>query len=120
MEAAKLSHDDVRSLMADRSVDGQIGMVERLAAHFSSSEEEHGFNAQETIIASDIFRLLLSRAETQVRSTLAKCLSNSHKLPPDIARKMVADVSEVASPILEHSSVLTDDDLLKIIGGDGE
>jgi uncharacterized protein (DUF2336 family) len=117
--STSLSQEDVASLLADRSASTQMELAGKLTAHYGT-KSKGGLSDKESVIADDIFRLLLSRAELQVRAILSRNLSRNDKLPADIARQMAADVNEVASPILEHSAVLSDDDLLGIIGTGGD
>lgn len=115
MQAAILTQQDISRLMTDKSSAAQIDVAQKLAAHYTA-EGEQGMSDQQSAIANDIFTLLLNRAEVQVRAVLAMNLSTASELPVEIARKMAADVHEVASPILEHSTVLSDDDLIALIG----
>jgi uncharacterized protein (DUF2336 family) len=110
-----LSQSDIDRLMTDRSPDAQMDIVEKLTAQYTT-DGDGALNTQESAIADNIFGLLMKNAEVQVRKTMAANLSLSHKLPPDLARTMAADVTEVAAPILEHSEVLSDEDLMQIIG----
>ncbi len=41
---------------------------------------------EQSALATNIFSLLLGRAEVQVRSMIALNLKHSHKLPPEIAQ----------------------------------
>lgn len=112
-----LSQADIERLMTDRSTSAQMDVVTKLTAQYTGDGVGE-LNAGESAIANNIFDLLLKNAEVQVRSALAANLSHSHKLPADIARTMATDVSEVAKPILENSEVLSDQDLMGIIGAE--
>lgn len=46
---------------------------------------------------------------------LAMKLSQTDKLPHDLARQMAGDVDEVAGPVLQYSETLTDADLVSIV-----
>ncbi len=109
-----LSQEDIERLLHHRSVQTDMEVVQKLSAQYGSEGEEQ-FTRDQTAIANDIFQLIMARAQTQVRAVLASNLSHTNKLPGNIARMMVNDVSEVANPILENSSVLSDEDLLNII-----
>lgn len=110
----KLSKDDVKRLLTDRSVKTQIDLVEKLTDHYAV--EGHGeFSPEQRALANDIFALLLTRTETIVRAMLSMQLSQMENLPHDLAKKMADDVNEVASPVLQYSDVLSDDDLVDII-----
>jgi uncharacterized protein (DUF2336 family) len=73
------------------------------------------FDGNEINIATDIIRLLARDAEVRVRKTLSECLKSNPQLPHDIAIGLANDDIEVAMPMLEFSSVLTEGDLIEII-----
>jgi len=50
-----------------------------------------------------------------VRRALAVTLKNSPKLPRDVAVKLSGDIETIAVPVLTHSPVFTDDDLVEIL-----
>jgi len=50
-----------------------------------------------------------------VRRALAVTLKNSPKLPHDIAVKLSEDIESIAVPVLTHSPVFTDEDLIEIL-----
>jgi len=103
-------------LLTDRSTKTQVDVVGKLTRQFVS-EGSGALTRQQQVIAQDIFNLLMARGETIVRSMLAMNLSQSEKLSPELARKMANDPSiEVAGPVLQYSEVLTDEDLMGIIG----
>ncbi len=110
-----LSGEDISRLLADRSTKAQIDVVGKLTQQYAG-DGQRGLTSQQQIIALDIFRLLMNRGEVIVRAMLAMNLSQTEKLPPELARQMANDAHiEVAGPILQYSDVLTDDDLTSII-----
>lgn len=82
----------------------------RLAEGFSSGE----FKPTEKQVAIEIFRLLVNDTEIMVRKMLSEQLSKSLDAPHDVILKLAKDVQEVSLPVLEHSYVLTEDDLIAI------
>lgn len=113
--APLLSSEDISRLLADRSTRAQIEVVSKLTQQYAG-DGAHGFNRQQQQLAHDIFRLLMNRGETIVRAMLAMNLSQTDKLPPELARQMATDAHiEVSGPMLQYSDVLTDDDLTSII-----
>jgi uncharacterized protein (DUF2336 family) len=70
---------------------------------------------KEREIAEEIFRLMLRDAEVKVRNALSDSLKDNQLVPHDVALGLAQDVVEVATPILEHSTVLTDEDLVQIV-----
>ena len=113
-ELATLSKDDLTRLMGDDPVAAQTDVVNKLSAHFNASGNQ-AMTHEQNKLANDIFSLLLSRADAQVRSTIAFNLKQSDKIPRDIALQMASDINEVALPIIQYSHVLSENDLLTII-----
>lgn len=69
----------------------------------------------ERAVAEDVLRHMLGEAALKVRQVLAEALKDTPLLPHDIAVRLANDVESVAIPVLQFSSVLTDEDLIAII-----
>lgn len=65
--------------------------------------------------AHDILATLSLDAEQEVRASVARAIADYPFLPSSVAEKLAADVSSVAGPVLERSSVLTDEFLIDLI-----
>lgn len=100
---------------------------QEFAAHWSDSRPEVAaglarafaggqLNERETAVAIEVFKSLLRDTEVEVRRTLAEHIRTSPLLPRGLAVQMAEDVAAVAVPILQSSPVLTDEDLVMIIG----
>jgi len=109
-----LSKEDIARLLSDKSTRAQMDVIEKLTEQYAA-EGRDALSPEQMTIANDIFRLLMTRAEVTVRALLAMNLSQINKLPPDIVKQMANDVNEVASPVLQYSDVLSDEDLTIII-----
>ncbi|HEU5047306.1 MAG TPA: DUF2336 domain-containing protein [Rickettsiales bacterium] len=109
-----LSMSDVEQLLSDNSSHQQMELVIKLSDLYAT-EGNGALSEKEAGIANEIFHILMTKADVLVRSTLALSLSQTDKLPPDLAKQMASDVSEVASPVLQYSDVLNDSDLSDII-----
>jgi uncharacterized protein (DUF2336 family) len=72
-------------------------------------------NDNETALAQDIVRIMAKDVEISVRQALSQNLRNATHLPHDVALKLANDIESVALPILEHSQVLTEADLVEIV-----
>ena len=103
---------DVQSLQTDPSPDSRAVIAEKVALAFANEP----LTEAEREIAVSIFNILAKDAETLVRQRLAECVKSNPDLPRDVAVKLAFDIVEVATPILRHSLVLTDDDLIAVIG----
>lgn len=66
-------------------------------------------------LAIEIFRLLCLDAETQVKRILAERLQKDDSIPKDIAAKLARDVAEISLPILKHSPLLDENELVTIV-----
>ena len=113
----KLSHSDVQRLLQDPSAEVRADAAAKIATHYGGSAD---FGAQEKKLAEEIFVLMCRDAEERVRQALSSNLKDCEFLPRDIAVTLAEDVISVSKPLLTYSSVLTDDDLIKIVGSAGE
>ena len=106
---------DVERLLADPSPQSRAETAAKVAAGFGPTlgDTERG-------IAEEIFRIMVKDAETRVREALADSIKDNPSIPKDVALALAADIDSVSLPIIRHSDVLTDDDLLAIIATDSE
>jgi uncharacterized protein (DUF2336 family) len=103
---------DIELLARDSSPGSRADMAAKLARSFAVPD---AFTPAQRELSAGIFRLMVRDAELMVRKALAENLKGNPDLPHDIALALAKDVDEVAAPILELSSVLTEDDLETII-----
>lgn len=115
MAEKKLSVEDVNRLLADPSPVTRAETAGKLARQFDDEELSQG----ERELAEDIFRLMVRDAEVRVREALAVNLKENPLLPHDLARTLADDVDSVSLPVLEFSSVLTNEDLVEIVRSQG-
>ena len=106
-----LSKTDVARLLADPTTDTRAEIAVKVARQIDATS----LTAQERAIAEDIVRALSHDAAIRVRQALAEQLKQSRRLPHDVALSLANDVEVVSLPILTHSVVLTDEDLVEII-----
>ncbi len=106
-----LSREDVERLTKDRSDDVRAATAAKVAGSLDSS-----LSTNERELANDVCRQFVHDAAVEVRAALAESLKQSEAVPHDIALSLAADAAEVALPILQFSQVLTDEDLLEVIG----
>ncbi len=67
---------------------------------------------------AELMQALLPRVAPHVRETISRRLAPCDLISVDIARYFIAETSEIASPMLRLSPVLTSDDLLHAATGD--
>lgn len=106
-----LTRDDVDRLLRDDSADSRNAVLEKVAAHYNDGH----LSSREFEIAEHIFRLLMRDLSTRVRTTLAERMQHNHTVPRDIILHLAQDVESVAMPILLHSNVLSDADLVNVV-----
>lgn len=109
--ALALTSADVERLLNDDSADTRINMTDKIASAYNQMP----LTVRETMVAEQIFRLLLRDTELRVRVSLAEHLKNSTQIPRDVVMALARDVAEVALPILQFSEILNDDDLMALI-----
>lgn len=107
----QLSVEDVRKLLSDPSVENRTLTAQKVGAAFAAGT----LNERERVLAEDIFRIMVRDVEQKVREALSHSIRLSPDLPHDVAVALANDIASVALPIIEASTVLTDDDLLSII-----
>lgn len=105
------SRELITQLIEEGSWTARAKSLERLATRFVEERLEEGeWNA-----VADAFRIALYDAEPLVRRVLAESVKSSPALPRDILLALARDIASVASPVLEHSRLLNEDDLLPIV-----
>lgn len=79
---------------------------------------DHG--AAEMALFDDVMGQLAGEMEAAVRAELAGRLAESQHAPARVARSLASDDIDVARPLLQHSSALTDDDLIVVARTKGQ
>ncbi len=111
----------------DKAAEGETGAIkasasgsldDKLAAAAALGELTSGTDLADNDRrqAHDILATLSRDAEQQVRASVARAIADYPFLPPATAEQLANDVSEVSSPILRKSPVLTDAFLVDLIG----
>ena len=90
------------------------------AAHKLCRRIEAGVDEADREAADHVIRLMAQDAAELVRRALAVTLKMSPALPRDVALARARDVDDIASPVLNCSPVLTDEDLAAIVETAGE
>jgi uncharacterized protein (DUF2336 family) len=106
-----LRFQDVEALLADPAPARRAKVVQQLAVDINAER----LSQAEWAIALDILRTMAADAEMIVRQAVAVSLKQSKHLPHDVAVTLAKDEVAVAQPVLEHSPVLTDQDLVGVL-----
>jgi uncharacterized protein (DUF2336 family) len=80
---------------------------------------EHALPEREQELVADVLIALIRQAETELRQALAERLARMDNVPLRLVLHLVNDEIQVAGPMLQHSSVLSDLDLVYIIKSQG-
>lgn len=106
-----LKEDDIRMLVRHPEAGRRAIAAQRICRVFRDadlSEGEHGF-------ALKLLGLMAEDTADIVRRALAVTLKNSPELPKSIAAALIADIDNIAKPILLNSPVLEDQDLIDVL-----
>lgn len=109
-----LSKADVERLLKDPSSQARVDTAAKIATDFTAGQ----LSDDERRIAEDIFGVMVRDAEVRVREALSENLHSCEHLSRDIAKSLAKDVESVSLPVIQFSTVLTDDDLIDIIDTD--
>jgi uncharacterized protein (DUF2336 family) len=109
--AAVLTQADVDRLLTDSSAQTRAEVAEKLGQAIDSPT----LTEAELRSAQDVVRIMAKDVEVTVRAALSRSLRHASNLPHDVAVQMVNDLDAVALPILSHSLVLTDEDLIAVV-----
>lgn len=109
----RLTPEDVKALVENpKDTDAKIRIIQKLSGQYSNTKN---LTEAQVKLAEQIFRLLISHAEVEVRKVLSENLMTSKNVPQDVVLSLARDVEEVALPVLEFSEILSDEDLIDII-----
>jgi len=106
-----LKTDDVKNAVRHPDETVRAIAAQRVCRDIRSntlSEAERNF-------AHKLLKHIAEDSADMVRRALAVTLKNSPKLPREIALKLSADIESIAVPVLTHSPVFTDEDLVEVL-----
>lgn len=107
---------DVRQLLElahDRSAESRRILLENISDLFLSPEGR--LTERERSLMAQILSQIIHDVEMSVRRSLAERLAKDEKAPHELIVTLANDEIEIANPILHHSGVLDDADLLGIV-----
>ena len=101
-------------LARDADVRVRTGVVEKIARVLPEVGGDERGRARDT--TREVLTVLARDQVVRVREILADTLKDLALAPPDVVRRLAADDSlTVSVPMLQHSPVLSDDDLVEIV-----
>ncbi|MDX2096078.1 MAG: DUF2336 domain-containing protein [Alphaproteobacteria bacterium] len=106
-----ITREDIEALVREPSP----AMRQRICEKISGGYNAGVYTENEMRLANEIFRLLLKDTEMKVRLLMADTLKSNMQVPHDIIWALANDRQEIAVPVLQHSHVLSEDDLIAIV-----
>ncbi|MCG8511591.1 MAG: DUF2336 domain-containing protein [Rhodospirillales bacterium] len=113
-EGTPLQADKILAHDIDEEVRFQLARkIARLVPTLSKDEAE-----RLTSMAMEVLEILAKDDLPRVRATIAEEIKRATNVPPRIVKRLARDIEKtVSAPILEYSTLLSDEDLLEIIAG---
>lgn len=110
-QGAFLSIGDVERLLADPSPAARADTAAKVARAYSAPT----LSETERQLAQAIVAALSRDAELRVRQSLAEHIKDNPDLPSEIAIRLARDVAAVAVPVLRHSPIFSDEELIELL-----
>lgn len=107
----RLTYADVERLLSEPMDDARAVIANKVASQFRNVV----LTPRERELALEILGYLVHDIAAQVRGALAQSLCDVPDAPHDIIFALALDVDEVALPVLENSTVLTDEDMVHLV-----
>ena len=114
MEKAALIHFDAEDIrLAVRHPDETIRAL--ATQRICREMRDNALSENERKFSRSLLKFIAKDSAALVRRALAITLKNSPKLPREIAVKLANDIDTIAVPVLTHSPVFSDYDLIEIL-----
>lgn len=110
---ASTPYQTLLELAYKRALDGKGGLAASVAEMCLASKMD--LTERELELAFEILRLLVDKVEVRIRRHIADYLAERTDVPQDLVQFLASDEITVAYPIILHSALLQDEDLLDII-----
>jgi len=110
---ASTPYQTLLELAYKRALDGKGGLAASVAEMCLASKMD--LTERELELAFEILRLLVDKVEVRIRRHIADYLAERTDVPRDLVQFLASDEITVAYPIILHSALLQDEDLLDII-----
>lgn len=105
------------ALAGEESSDKRRLLLRELTNHFFGAPEH---SPSETALYGAVLAKLSDEMEEAVRAELAARFATAPNAPHSLIRRLAGDALEVAEPVLRGSTVLTDDDLIRVVRQRGQ
>lgn len=105
-------------LAREGSSDKRRELLQQVSELFVDGAEAH--SDREAMLFGDVLSRLLEQVPVEARVQLSERVAPLAQTPRNLALKLANDESSVAAPVLTHSPVLTDDDLIDVARKQGQ
>ncbi|MGE0612276.1 MAG: DUF2336 domain-containing protein [Hyphomicrobiales bacterium] len=112
MSSARDYLHDLQVLEGETSSEKRRELLHRVTDLFFVTQEKHDGTA--TNVFGDVMERVAYELEIEARAVFAKRMALAERAPHRLIRRLARDHISVARPVLERSSMLTDDDLIEI------
>lgn len=109
---------ELQQLASGETGASQTELLERVTDLFLLTSENQGVT--EKAVFGDVMERIAYELETSARSLLAERLAQENNAPHKLVFKLASDEIDIARPILENSSCLSDDDLVRLTRSSGQ
>ena len=103
---------NLKALAANRAGFARNALFDRVAGLLFEGEGE--LTPEVRALIDQILTGLIHQVEVEVRQQVSQRIANIKSAPPELTKLLANDAIEIALPILHHSPVLTDADLIAI------
>jgi len=105
--------DELTNLARERSGEKRRELLGRVSEIFFDGAER--FSDQEAFLFGDVLSSLLDDVDFECKVALSNRLATEDRAPRNLAKALAGDENhEIASPILQHSNTLQDEDIVQI------
>lgn len=104
---------NLKTLAENRTGFARSALFDRVAGMLFEGNGE--LTPEVSALIDQILTGLIKHVETEVRQKVAQRLSSLKSAPHELTKLLANDAIEIARPILHHSPVLTDLDLIEIV-----
>ncbi len=112
-------YTDLIALAKEPSSENRRAVMQKISDLFVEGIEDH--NDRELVLFGDVFCQLLGQVNLEDRVALAERVAPLPQTSAELANRLARDESAaVATPVLQHSPVLSDDDLRDIAHTQGQ
>jgi len=106
-----LTEEDLKRLLCSEAEEERAVEAHKLCRSMDRLE----LDDQERAAAQKIISILATDSAELVRRALAITLKASDLIPIEVARKLALDIDSIALPLIQHSPVFDDEDLIEIV-----